>query len=143
MDANIGISGIEHERLSNFNMVCIREGTGMMENLSAELIGALILLVTNTAGLVKVWMDNAKTKADRVRTAQTRDADSLDLHDKVQKNTWEIDAIKADNGHRQQVMEQLQVQINALNTTLATTNVKLDTLVDAIKEMKGGRKKRG
>jgi vacuolar-type H+-ATPase subunit I/STV1 len=115
-----------------------------MENLSAELIGALVLLVTNTAGLVKVWMDNAKTKADRVRTAQTRDADSLDLHDKVQKNTWEIDAIKADNGHRQQVMEQLQVQINALNTTLATTNVKLDTLVDAIKEMKGSsRKKRG
>ena len=114
-----------------------------MENLSAELIGALVLLVTNTAGLVKVWMDNAKTKADRARVAQTRDADSLDLHDKVQKNTWEIDAIKADNGHRQQVMEQLQVQINALNTTLATTNVKLDTLVDAIKEMKGGRKKRG
>jgi vacuolar-type H+-ATPase subunit I/STV1 len=115
-----------------------------MENLSAELIGALVLLVTNTAGLVKVWMDNAKTKADRVRVAQVRDADSLDLHDKVQKNTWEIDAIKADNGHRQQVMEQLQVQINALNTTLATTNVKLDTLVDAIKEMKGSsRKKRG
>lgn len=114
-----------------------------MENLSAELIGAIVLFLTNTAGLVKVWTDNNKTKADRASTKAQRDQDSLDLHDKVQKNTWEIDAIKADNGHRQQVMEQLQVQINALNTTLATTNVKLDTLVDAIKEMKGGRKKRG
>lgn len=114
-----------------------------MDNLSAELIGALALLATNTAGLVKVWMDNAKTKSDRIRTAQVRDADSQDLHDKVQKAVWEIDAIKADNGHRQQVMEQLQTQINALNTTLATTNVKLDTLCDAIKELKGGRKKRG
>ena len=122
-------------------LVCIWEGTSLMENLSAELIGALVLLLTNTAGLVKVWSDNTKTKADRARVAQVRDADSQDLHDKVQKAVWEIDAIKADNGHRQQVMEQLQTQINALTTTLATTNVKLDTLCDAIKELKGGRKK--
>ena len=113
-----------------------------MESLSAELIGALVLLLTNTAGLVKVWSDNTKTKADRAKVAQARDADSQDLHDKVQKAAWEIDAIKADNGHRQQVMEQLQTQINALNTTLATTNVKLDTLCDAIKELKGSSRKK-
>ena len=114
-----------------------------MDNLSAELIGAIVLFLTNTAGLVKVWTDNNKPKADRASTKAQRDQDSQDLHDKVQKAVWEIDAIKADNGHRQQVMEQLQTQINALNTTLATTNVKLDTLCDAIKELKGGRKKRG
>ena len=108
----------------------------MTTELWAALIGALALLLTNAAGLVKVWTDLAKTKADRMSVAARRDQDSQDLHDAVQKATWEIDSIKADNGHRKQVMEQLQTQINALNTTLATTNVKLDTLCDAIKELK-------
>lgn len=114
----------------------------MTTPLWASLIGAIVLLLTNTAALVKVWTDNAKTKEDRASTKAQRDQDSQDLHDAVQKAVWEIDAIKADNGHRQQVMEQLQTQINALNTTLATTNVKLDTLCDAIKELKGSSRKK-
>jgi peptidoglycan hydrolase CwlO-like protein len=108
----------------------------MTPALWASLIGAVVLLLTNTAALVKVWADNAKTKADRAETKALRERDSMALHDAVQKATWEIDSIKADNGHRNQVMEQLQTQINALNTTLATTNVKLDTLCDAIKELR-------
>ena len=111
----------------------------MTTPLWASLIGAVVLLLTNTAALIKVWTDNAKTKEDRVATKAARDQDSVELHDAVQKAIWDINAIKEDNGHRQQVMEQLQTQINALNTTLATTNVKLDTLCDVIKELKKKR----
>lgn len=102
----------------------------------AAVVGALVLLLTNTAALVKVWADNAKTKEDRAATRAARDQDSQALHDAVQKATWDISAIKNENGHREQVIEQLQSQINALNTTLATTNTKLDLLCDAIKELK-------
>ena len=107
----------------------------------AAVIGAVVLLLTNSAALVKVWADNARTKADRIATRTARDQDSQDLHDKVQKNTWDIAAIKSENGHHEQVIEQLQAQINTLNTTLATTNTKLVVLVDAIKELKGGKRR--
>lgn len=107
----------------------------------AGVIGALVLLLTNTAALLKVWADNAKTKQDRAATRVARDQDSQELHDAVQKNTWDISNIKNENGHRQQVIEQLQAQINALNTTLATTNTKLDVLVEAIKELKGSKRR--
>jgi uncharacterized coiled-coil protein SlyX len=40
------------------------------------------------------------------------------------------------SGHRDQVIEQLQQQITILNSTMATTNVKLDNLVEVIKELK-------
>lgn len=107
----------------------------------AAVVGALVLLLTNTAALVKVWADNAKTKEDRAATRAARDQDSQELHDAVQKNTWDISNIKSENGHRQQVIEQLQTQINALNTTLATTNTKLDVLVEAIKELKNSKRR--
>ena len=105
-----------------------------MENLSAELIGALVLLVTNTAGLVKVWMDNAKTKADRVRTAQTRDADSLDLHDKVQKNTWEIGNLKDTMKLYSDRLLDTERQINIIVKEMAVISTKLDNLIDLVKK---------
>jgi hypothetical protein len=41
----------------------------MTNELWAALIGAVVLLLTNAAGLVKVWSDLAKTKASRAATA--------------------------------------------------------------------------
>jgi len=108
----------------------------MTPELWAALIGALVLLLTNLAGLVKVWQDLAKTKADRTSVATRRDQDSLELHDAVQKATWEIGILKDNAQHRDVLIEDLQKQINTLNSTLAVTNVQLNTLVDAIKELK-------
>ena len=108
----------------------------MTTELWAALIGALVLLLTNLAGLVKVWQDLAKTKASRAETKATRDKDSLELHDAVQKATWEIGILKDNAQHRDTLIEDLQKQINTLNSTLAVTNVQLNTLVDAIKELK-------
>lgn len=108
----------------------------MTTELWAALIGALALLITNAAGLVKVWTDLAKTKASRVETASKRDADSQELHDAVQKAVWDIQLLKDNAQHRDVLIEDLQRQINTLNSTLAVTNVQLHTLVDAIKELK-------
>lgn len=108
----------------------------MTTELWAALIGALVLLLTNLAGLVKVWSDLTKQKTDRAETKATRDKDSLDLHDAVQKATWEIGILKDNAQHRDVLIEDLQKQINTLNSTLAVTNVQLNTLVDAIKDLK-------
>ena len=108
----------------------------MTTELWAALIGALVLLLTNLAGLVKVWQDLAKQKTDRAETKATRDKDSLELHDAVQKATWEIGILKDNAQHRDVLIEDLQKQINTLNSTLAVTNVQLNTLVDAIKDLK-------
>ena len=81
----------------------------MTNELWAALIGAVVLLLTNTAAAVKL---------------------------SVMKNSWDIQALKDMSGHRDQVIEQLQQQITILNSTMATTNLKLDTLTEAIKELK-------
>lgn len=108
----------------------------MTTELWATLIGAAALLLTNTAAAIKLWADVQKTKADRASTKEARDQDSALLHDQCMKNTWDIQSLKDMSGHRDQVIEQLQQQISILNSTMAATNVKLDTLTEAIKELK-------
>lgn len=105
-----------------------------MENLSAELIGAIVLLLTNTAGLVKVWSDNTKTKADRAKVAQARDADSQDLHDKVQKNTWEIGNLKDSLKLYSDRLLDTERQINIIVKEMAVISTKLDNLIDLVKK---------
>lgn len=108
----------------------------MTNELWAALIGGIVLLLTNTAAAIKLWGDVQKTKADRVSTKESRDKDSQELHDAVMRNSWDIATLKESSSHRDTLIEDLQKQINALNTTLASTNVKLDTLTEAIKELK-------
>lgn len=102
----------------------------------AAVVGAVLLCLGNLAAWIKTATEVAKQKADRLLTKTARDQDSATLHDAVMKNTWEIQALKDMSGHRDQVIEQLQQQISILNSTMAATNVKLDTLTEAIKELK-------
>lgn len=102
----------------------------------AALVGAAVLCLGNLAAWLKTASEVARQKADRLLTKESRDKDSANLHDAVMKNTWEIAQLKDMSCHRDQVIEQLQQQITILNSTMATTNVKLDTLTEAIKELK-------
>lgn len=77
-----------------------------------------------------------KIDGQRKETKVTRDNDSLEIHDKLMKHDWEINQIKDDNGHRDNLIEDLTKQVNILNTSIATTNIKLDTLIEAIKDLK-------
>ena len=72
----------------------------------------------------------------RNSTASKRDNDSQEIHDKIQKNTWEIARIKENDVHTDQVLEDLRQQCNELNVNLAVVTQKLDNLIDAIKGLK-------
>lgn len=102
----------------------------------AAVVGAVVLCLGNLAAWLKTASDVAKQKADRLLTKETRDADSQALHDAVQKAVWDIQLLKDNAQHRDTLIEDLQKQINALNSTLAVTNVQLNTLVEAIKDLK-------
>lgn len=102
----------------------------------AAVVGAVVLCLGNLAAWLKTASDVAKQKADRLLTKETRDADSQELHDAVQKAVWDIQLLKDNAQHRDTLIEDLQKQINALNSTLAVTNTQLHTLVDVIKDLK-------
>ena len=77
-----------------------------------------------------------KIEADRKVTKGERDKDSQELHDKLMKHDWEIGQIKADNSHRDILLDDLRKQVEAVNQNLAIVATKLDSLVEAVKEYK-------
>lgn len=108
----------------------------MTPELWAALIGAAVLLLTNAAGLIKVWTDLAKTKSDREATKQTRDADSQELHDTVLKLGFQVDQNKNNIGLLFEQMADQMKQVGLLNTQLAQVLIKMDNIVDTLKELK-------
>lgn len=108
----------------------------MTTELWAALIGGLALLLTNLAGLVKVWTDLAKTKADRVDTKAARDSDSQKLHDDVQRLTWENARLKEDIAFVRNGLDDHQMQLSVLNTELAKVSTKLDSALDILRDLK-------
>ena len=112
-----------------------------MEQLFTTIIGALSpsalpLVVVIVAGIYFFYKFKS-LEQDRMTTKQQRDSDSQNLHDIVQKNTWEINNLKLENQHRDTILDDLRQQCNELNVNLAVVSQKLDTLVDAIKDLKG------
>lgn len=112
-----------------------------MEHIVTTIIGALSpsalpLVVVIVAGIYFFYKFKS-LEQDRMTTKQQRDSDSQNLHDIVQKNTWEINNLKLENQHRDTILDDLRQQCNELNVNLAVVSQKLDTLVDAIKDLKG------
>ena len=112
----------------------------MTTELWATLIGALVLLLTNLAGLVKVWTDLSKQRADRAETKELRNKDSQDLHDECQKNTWDIGRVKEDIMMLKTHMDDHQIQISTINTELAKVSTKIDSVLDAINKLSEAKK---
>lgn len=111
-----------------------------MENIIATLAplippAALPLLIVVVL-VIWVYYKLQTINKDRETTKLARDKDSQDLHDIVQKNTWEINQIKMETSHRDTLIDDLRMQVNELNTNLALVSQKLDTLVEAIKDLK-------
>ena len=108
----------------------------MTPELWAGLIGAIILLLTNTAAVIKIWGDNLATKDDRAATKEARNKDSAELHDKVLalefKATQNKDSI---NLLFEQVADTAKA-VGALNTQFATLLTKVDSVLDTLKELK-------
>lgn len=101
-----------------------------------KLIAALVLFLTNLAGLVKVWGDLAKQKADRADTKAARDRDSQELHDKVLKHDFAISQLKDTQSLQATVVDDLRDQCSALNTNIVKLDTNVANLTEAIKELK-------
>lgn len=108
--------------------------------MDTQLIAALVGLLTATTLLVKVWTDIAKIKRDRMETKDARNKDSLALHDAVLKLQFETTTLKDNQTLHSDKIDDLNRQSASLNTALAQVLVKLDNVIDTLKELKEGAK---
>lgn len=102
----------------------------------AAIVGAVLLCLGNLAAWIKTATDVAKQKADRLLTKQTRDADSQELHDTVLKLGFQVDQNKGNIGLLFEQMADQMKQIGFMNTQLAQVLIKMDNIVDTLKELK-------
>lgn len=65
---------------------------------------------------------------DRKITKDERDKDSQELHDKVEKATWEISNIKNEQVLHRQLIEDFRTQLSTLTTEVAKLSVCIDNL---------------
>ena len=104
--------------------------------MSNELIAAIIGFLLAATALIKMYTDILKIKRDRLETKETRDKDSLNLHDQVLKNTFQIQQLKDSQALTATVVDDLRDQCAALNTNLVKLDANVSNLTDAIKDLK-------
>lgn len=112
----------------------------MTPELWKMLIVAVAGFLGAAAGLFKVWTELAKVKADRASTKSDRDRDSQELHDTVQKLTWENSRLKEDYAMLKNTADDHQLQLSVLNTELAKLGTKLDNALEILHDLKEGSK---
>lgn len=100
------------------------------------LIPAVVLFLTTAAGLLKVWTEIAKVKADRLATRVDRDRDSLEVHDTLLKQGFQIQQCRDALALYKTVQEDLKTELNLLNTNVAKLTVVVENLGETVKEMR-------
>lgn len=108
----------------------------MTPELWKMLIAAVVLLLTTGAGLLKVWTEIAKVKADRLATRVDRDRDSLEVHDTLLKQGFQIQQCRDALALYQTVQDDLKTELNILNTNVAKLTVVVENLGETVKEMR-------
>ena len=108
----------------------------MTTELWAALIGAVVLLLTNTAAAIKLWGDMQKQKADRAETKVARDADSQSLHDKVLSHGFQIQQLKDAQSLTATVVDDLRDTCAQLNANIVKLDTNVLNLTEAVKELK-------
>jgi chromosome segregation ATPase len=104
--------------------------------MTPELIAAIVGLLLALTGLVKVWTEVAKVKASRASTAVQRDRTEQELRDLIQKTSWECQRNKEDILFMKTHLDDQQVQVSTLNTEIAKLGTKMDSVLEAVKELK-------
>ena len=101
-----------------------------------KLIAALVGLIVELTLLVKVWRDLLAVKQARADTAQVRDRDSIEVHDKILKHDFAISQLKDAQSLQATVVDDLRDQCSALNTNIVKLDTNVANLTEAIKELK-------
>lgn len=104
--------------------------------MTPELIAAVVAVLGAVAAYIKSRTDISALKGQRIETAQKRDQDSLELHDAVQKLEWDTKYLKDELGFANARIDEQAKTASILTTELAKISVKLDGVLDALKDMK-------
>lgn len=98
-----------------------------------EVINAILPYISPTAlPLVVVILGGIfiykKIDGQRKQTKEQRDSEYIKLHDTIEKLKWEVDSLKQNDIHREQVIEDIRSQLGILNTEVAKLSVSIDKL---------------
>lgn len=108
----------------------------MTPELYAALIGAVVLVLTNSAAAIKLWGDVQKQKADRAETKELRDKEALQIRDRLLKAEFNITQLKDSQALTATVLDDLRDTTAALNTATAKLELTTDNLAEALKELR-------
>lgn len=101
-----------------------------------DIISSAITLVSPSAlPLLLVILFYIKIKNDRKSTKESRDQDSLNIHDTLLKYGFQITALKDAQNLHAQWMEDVKEMINAMNVAIAKLDTTVANLNDAIRNL--------
>lgn len=86
--------------------------------------------------LLLVVLFYIKIKNDRKSTKESRDKDSLEIHDTLIKYGFQITQLKDAQQLHVQWMEDLKSMVNAMNVAIAKLDTTVANLNDTIRELK-------
>lgn len=86
--------------------------------------------------LLLVVLFYLKIKNDRKSTKESRDKDSLEIHDALLKHSFQITSLKDAQQLHAQWMEDMKGMLNAMNVAIAKLDTTVANLNDAIRELK-------
>jgi hypothetical protein len=107
-----------------------------MDNMYLQIGAAIVLLLTSIAGWFKAHSEIGAVVKDREATKEARTKDSLELHDKVLKLEFGYTTLKDAQSLINEQLADTAKAVGILNTQLAQVLVKLDSVIDELKEMK-------
>ena len=86
--------------------------------------------------LLLVVLFYIKIKSERKSTKESRDKDSLEIHDALLKHSFQITALKDGQQLHSQWMEDMKGMLNAMNIAIAKLDTTVANLNDTIRELK-------
>lgn len=102
-----------------------------------EMISAIVPYISPSAlPLLLVVLFYIKIKNDRKSTKESRDKDSLDIHDALLKHSFQITALKDAQQLHAQWMEDMKGMLNSMNVAIAKLDTTVANLNEAIRELK-------
>lgn len=107
--------------------------------MTPELIAAIIACLGAIAAWFKARTDVNTIRDERATTKAERDKDAQELRDKVLKLEFQCTTQKGLIESLTTRQDDTNSQINTLNTQLAQMLIKMDNVIETLKELKGGR----
>ena len=111
--------------------------------MTPELIAAIIACLGSLSAFLKARSDVTEIKKERTETKTERDRDSQILHDNVIKLQCTCETHKAIIDRQQEIIDKSNNQIFMLNNQLAKVIVKMENIIDCLKELKDDFKDKG